>query len=110
MLVRADAAYYSHAVVSAAPKAGADVSVTVRMNPSIRRAIESISADTWTTIEYPGSARDAETGRLISRAEVAEVPYTAFTSKKGSADQRAAGREACPRTRAQRVPGAADTV
>lgn len=83
ILVRADAAYYSHAVVSAAQQAGADVSVTVRMNPSIRHAIESISGDAWTPIEYPGSTRDKETGRLISRAEVAEVPYTAFTSKKG---------------------------
>ena len=83
VLVRADAAYYSHAVVSAAQQAGADVSVTVRMNPSIRHAIESISGDAWTPIEYPGSTRDKETGRLISRAEVAEVPYTAFTSKKG---------------------------
>ncbi|MGI8394457.1 IS1380 family transposase [Leucobacter sp. W1038] len=82
-LVRADAAYYSHAVVSAAQQAGADVSVTVRMNPSIRHAIESISGDAWTPIEYPGSTRDKETGLLISRAEVAEVPYTAFTSKKG---------------------------
>lgn len=82
VLVRADAAYYSHAVVSAAQQAGADVSVTVRMNPSIRHAIESISGDAWTPIEYPGSTRDKETGRLISRAEVAEVPYTAFTSKK----------------------------
>lgn len=83
VLVRADAAYYSHAVVSAAQQAGADVSVTVRMNPSIRHAIESISGDAWTPIEYPGSTRDKETGLLISRAEVAEVPYTAFTSKKG---------------------------
>ena len=89
VLVRADAAYYSHAVVSAAQQAGADVSVTVRMNPSIRHAIESISGDAWTPIEYPGSTRDKETGRLISRAEVAEVPYTAFTSKKG---QRITGR------------------
>lgn len=83
VLVRADAAYYSHAVVSAAQRTGADVSVTVRMNPSIRHAIESISGDAWTPIEYPGSTRDKETGRLISRAEVAEVPYAAFTSKKG---------------------------
>ena len=81
-LVRADAAYSSHAVVSAAKQAGADVSVTVRMNPSIRRAIESIPDGGWTPIVYPGSTRDEETGRLISRAEVAEVPYTAFTSKK----------------------------
>ena len=82
VLVRADAAYYSHAVVSAAQKAGADVSVTVRMNPSIRQAIESIVGDAWTPIEYPGSMRDEETGRLISRAEVAEIPYTAFVSQK----------------------------
>ena len=59
------------------------------MNPWIRHAIESISGDAWTPIEYPGSTRDKETGRLISRAEVAEVPYTAFTSKKG---QRITGR------------------
>ena len=83
VLVRADAAYYSHAVVSAAKKAGADVSVTVRMNPSIRQAIASIADDAWTPIVYPGATRDAETGRLISRAEIAEIPYTAFISKKG---------------------------
>lgn len=82
VLVRADAAYYSHAVAAAAQKAGAELSVTVRMNPSIRGAIESISDDAWTPIEYPGSTRDEETGRLVSRAEVAEIPYTAFTSKK----------------------------
>lgn len=83
VLLRADAAYYSHAVVSAAQHAGANVSVTVRMNPSIRHAIETISDDAWTPIEYPGATRDEETGRLVSRAEVAEVPYIAFTSKKG---------------------------
>jgi len=83
VLLRADAAYYSHAVVLAAQQAGADVSVTVRMNPSIRRAIESIPDAAWTPIAYPGATRDVETGRLISRAEVAEIPYTAFTSKKG---------------------------
>lgn len=35
------------------------------------------------TDRVSGSTRDKETGLLISRAEVAEVPYTAFTSKKG---------------------------
>ena len=85
MLVRADSAYYSHAVVSAAQKKRAQVSVTVRMNPSIKRAIEEIPDTAWTAIEYPGSARDEETGQLISRAEVAEVPYTAFASQKKTA-------------------------
>ncbi len=88
-LVRADAAYYSHAVVSAARKAGADISVTVRMNPSIRHAIEQVADEVWTPIVYPGATRDEDTGQLISRAEVAEIPYTAFTSKK---EQQVAGR------------------
>lgn len=83
VLVRADAAYYSHTVFSTAKNAGADVSITVRMNASIRQAIEQITEDAWTMIEYPGSTRDEQTGRLISRAEVAEIPYTAFVSKKG---------------------------
>lgn len=83
VVLRADSAYYSHAVVSAARHAGADVSVTVRMNPSIKQAIETISDAAWAPILYPGSMRDEVTGQLISRAEVAEIPYTAFTSKKG---------------------------
>lgn len=87
--MRADAAYYSHAVVSAARKAGADISVTVRMNPSIRHAIEQVADEVWTPIVYPGATRDEDTGQLISRAEVAEIPYTAFTSKK---EQQVAGR------------------
>src|SRR5690606_16598286 len=33
VLVRADSAFYSHALVTAATKAGADVSITVRMDP-----------------------------------------------------------------------------
>ena len=52
------------------------------MNPSTRRAIEDIPDTAWTPIEYPGATLDDETGQLISRAEAAEVPYTAFTSKK----------------------------
>ena len=84
VLVRADAAYYSHTVARAALAGGADVSVTVRMNPSIKRAIETISDHAWQPIMYPGATRDEVTGRLISRAEVAEVPYTAFASRKPS--------------------------
>lgn len=37
----------------------------------------------------PARLRDEDTGQLISRAEVAEIPYTAFTSKK---EQQVAGR------------------
>ena len=82
VLVRADSAFYSHALVSAAMKAGAAVSVTVRMDPAVKRAIASIDPDAWTTIKYTDAIFDEATGTWISKAQLAEVPFTAFTSKK----------------------------
>jgi len=82
VLVRADSAFYSRALVGAALKGGADVSVTVRMDPVVRRAIAAINDDDWITIRYPQAIYDQTTGMWISKAQVAEVPFTAFTSKK----------------------------
>lgn len=81
-LLRADSAFYGHATVGTAIKAGADVSVTVRMDPAVKAAIASIPDDAWEMIEYTDSIRDETTGQLISKAEVAEVPFTAFRSRK----------------------------
>ena len=84
VLLRADSAYYGHAVIGAAVKAGAEVSVTVRLDARVKAAISGIAEDAWTTIEYPNAVFDEESGTWISLAQVAEVPYTAFTSKKKS--------------------------
>ena len=84
VLLRADSAYYGHAVIGAAVKAGAEVSVTVRLDTRVKAAIGSIGEDAWTTIEYPRAVFDQDSGVWISSAQVAEVPYTAFTSKKKS--------------------------
>ena len=81
-LLRADSAFYGAAVVGAAIRAGADVSLTVRMNPQVKAAIAAIAEAAWTTIEYPDAVYDEATGGWVSRAEVAETPFTAFTSKK----------------------------
>ena len=81
-LLRADSAFYGHATIGTAIKAGADVSVTVRMDPAVKAAIASIPEDAWETIEYTDAIRDEATGRWISKAEVAEVPFTAFRSRK----------------------------
>jgi hypothetical protein len=81
-LLRADSAFYGHATIGTAIKAGADVSVTVRMDPAVKAAIATIPEDAWTMIEYTDSIRDETTGQLISKAEVAEVPFTAFRSRK----------------------------
>jgi hypothetical protein len=81
VLVRADSAFYGHPTIGAAVCAGADVSVTVRMNTDVKAVIATIPEDAWTTINYPQAVLDEQTGQWISRAEVAETPFIAFGSK-----------------------------
>ncbi|QSE80244.1 IS1380 family transposase [Rhodococcus koreensis] len=82
-LVRGDSAFYGHPTISAAIRAGADVSVTVRLTSTIKRAIASIDDESaWTPIEYTDALYDEDTDTWISRAEVAEIPFTAFASQK----------------------------
>ncbi|GAB3809374.1 hypothetical protein GCM10028798_36450 [Humibacter antri] len=47
----------------------------------MKRAIGTISDDAWTKIRYTNAIYDPDTGTWISDAEVAEIPFTAFTSK-----------------------------
>ena len=79
-LLRMDSAFYGRPAVLAAVRAGAHVSVTVRMNPNIKTAIAQIGEDAWTPIEYTDAVYDEDSGVWVSRAEVAEVPFTAFAS------------------------------
>ena len=82
VLLRADSAFYGHAVVAAAHRAGARVSITARMDSAVKRAIAAIPDDAWTTIQYTDAIRDEATGNWISSAEVAEIAFTAFSSRK----------------------------
>jgi hypothetical protein len=84
VLVRGDSAFYGHPTIGAAIRAGADVSVTVRLTAIVKRAIASIGGDesAWTPIEYTDAVYDEDTDTWISRAEVAETPFTAFASQK----------------------------
>ncbi len=81
-LLRADSAFYGHPTVSAAIRAGADVSVTVRLDQRVKATIATIDDDAWQTIQYTDAVFDETTNTWISRAEVAETDFTAFTSKK----------------------------
>ncbi|WP_248583500.1 IS1380 family transposase [Nocardioides sp. InS609-2] len=85
-LVRADSAFYGAEIVNAVLRGGADVSVTVRLDKRVKASISSIPDDAWTPIEYTDAVFDETTSTWVSRAEVAEVVFTAFTSKK-MADQ-----------------------
>jgi hypothetical protein len=81
IVVRGDSKFYSAEVVATAARYDAHVSLTTGSNPSITAAITTIGEKAWTAIHYPDAFVDTETGELVSDAEVAEIPYTAFTSK-----------------------------
>jgi len=85
IVVRLDSAYYNAAVIGAIRRNNARFSVTVPVNASIRAAIAAIGEDAWTPIRYPHAIWDDQLGAWVSDAEVAEIGYTAFTSKKGQA-------------------------
>jgi hypothetical protein len=81
-VLRTDSAYYGHDVIAAARRHGARFSITARKNPTITRAIASIEEDAWTTIRYPRAIFDEQLKQWVSDAEVAEIPFTAFTSRR----------------------------
>jgi hypothetical protein len=81
-VVRMDSAFYGRGAVGAAIRAGADVSLTVRLDPKVKAAIAAIPRDAWRTIDYTDAVFDDKTSQWISRAEVAEIPFTAFAAQK----------------------------
>jgi hypothetical protein len=85
-VLRADSAFYSHDVIAACRRHGSRFSITAPQNRSVRTAIAAIRDDAWTPIKYTNAVFDDEQQRWISAAEVAEIDYTAFTSK-GKAKQ-----------------------
>ena len=81
LVVRADSAFYGRDVIAAIGRAKARFSITARQDVAVRRAIASIGEDAWTTIRYPHAVFDEQLSQWLSDAEVAEVPFTAFTSR-----------------------------
>lgn len=82
VLCRFDSAFFGHAAVTAALAGGAEVSVTVRMDPAVKRAIAAIPKTAWETIEYTDAVFDETSSTWVSKAEVAETRFSAFTSRK----------------------------
>ena len=80
-ILRADSAFYCHDVIAAALRQGACFSITARQDRAVGKAIGGIPDDAWTAINYTNAVFDETQQRWISDAEVAEISYTAFTSK-----------------------------
>ena len=80
--VRADSAFYQHDVIAAVRRGKAHFSITARMDAGVVAAISRIGEQEWVGIKYPEAIWDEDEQRWISDAQVAEIPYTAFTSRK----------------------------
>jgi hypothetical protein len=52
------------------------------MNSDVLKAISGIQESAWTPIHYPKAIWDEDEQRVVSDAQVAEVPFTAFTSRR----------------------------
>ena len=76
LLVRADSAFCSTAVLTACRRAAACFSVTIRLDRAVRAAIASIPEAGWTPIRYPQAVWDADGAGWISDAEVGETIHT----------------------------------
>ncbi len=107
-LVRADSAFFARKPIGAAIAAGADVSVTVRLNPRILDAIGQIPEQAWQPVTYTNPVPDPDTGELIHRAQVAEIDFVAFTAasskNKPRRDRHPAAEDLHGRLVVRRVP------
>jgi hypothetical protein len=75
LTVRADSAFYSRAVLHTAVTFDVRFSVTVRQDKRVRAAIDAIHEQSWQPIPYWLSTPE------VSGADVAEIPFTAFTGR-----------------------------
>ena len=72
LTVRADAGFYTQAVVAACQAHGARFSITVRQLPALQQVIAAIPEAAWQPTGWP------------DRAELAAVPYTPFKRRGGA--------------------------
>ncbi|MEA2931881.1 MAG: hypothetical protein QOI56_666 [Actinomycetota bacterium] len=70
LTLRADSGFYAGAVANACRAADVAFSITVRLNPAIRKAIATIPDDAWAPIPY-----------FLDGADVAETSYRPFGKK-----------------------------
>jgi hypothetical protein len=83
ILLRADSAFCSAKLVKTCRDApGVQFSITVANTETVRAAIEKIPEAAWTPIKYRNAVWNAAEQRWVSEAEIAEISFTAFTSKK----------------------------
>ena len=89
IILPANSAFNSYDVIAAAHRAMVRFTVTAGTDPAVTATIGRIKQRDWTPITYPNAVWDDDEQRQISDAEIAEIDYLAFTSR------RKAGRPPC---------------
>lgn len=82
LMVRADSAFYSRAVLGTATQLDVRFSVTIRQDHKVRATIDAIPEDAWAPIPYWLSTPE------VSGADVAEATYRCFAGTKAALDVR----------------------
>jgi hypothetical protein len=82
VVLRGDSAFYTAGVIAACRDNDVRFSVTAKMDPKVKATITTIPEPAWVAIQYPDAVFDEQADGWVSDAEIAEIPYTAFTSKK----------------------------
>jgi DDE family transposase len=81
LIVRTDSAFYGRKLVATCRRAGARFSVTIPLNAKVKATIDTLPDDGWVEITYPQPIWDEDQQRFVSRAQIAETTYTAFTGR-----------------------------
>ena len=100
IMLRGDSAFGTKKVMATCVEEGVEFSLPVARDKRISTAIAGIDDDAYTPVHYPGAVQDADSGELISDAQVAETLHAAagprpYTHR--AADR--APRQRCPLTR-----------
>jgi hypothetical protein len=82
VVVRADSAFYTKAVIAACRRNAARFSVTARMDAKVSAACQAIPETQWVDIKYPQAVWDDDEQRWISDAQIAQTSYTAFAGTR----------------------------
>lgn len=90
LTLRADAGFYSRAVLRRCRRLEVRFSVTVRQDPKVKAAIEAIPEDAWQPIPYWLSTPE------VSGADIAETRYICFAGTPDAVDVRLVVRRGRP--------------
>jgi Transposase DDE domain group 1 len=81
LVVRADSAFCGRKFIATCRRAGVRFSVTIPLSAKVKAAIATIPDDAWVEITYPHPVWDEDQARFVSRAQIAETTYTAFSGR-----------------------------